>query len=399
MGEQAEPAVLKTGPADGACAFAYAAGGLGEINGYLVDAFGRMSPSETYGCRAGVTWLARAASGGVLYVASTEIDPDDPGGEGWISTFAIDQMDGRLGLINSVRSGGSNPAHISLHPSGHWLLVANYGVKGNASGAVLSIASDGSVGALADRVDFEHPRDIWDKAAADAPPRSFAVSGHDRIHNHHFEADPSGRFALLTELATDRIYVYDFDAKTGKISPTDQGSVAATGGAGPRTIAFHANGNWIYAANEEASTVSFMILDSHSGALTHQQTLQTLPDDFEGSNFASHVEVSPNGDYVWVLNRLHDSIAIFKVGATGQLARIGEAWTRGSYPFHIAVDPAGSFIFVSHLRSDNVTVFRIIDGGADFEMAGYCGVRQARCVSVGALVSRHPGTQAESAFL
>jgi 6-phosphogluconolactonase len=44
-----------------------------------------------------------------------------------IATFAISPSDGKLTLLNRTSCGGKIPRHLSLDPSGRWLLVANQG--------------------------------------------------------------------------------------------------------------------------------------------------------------------------------------------------------------------------------------------------------------------------------
>ncbi len=39
--------------------------------------------------------------------------------------------------------------------------------------------------------------------------------------------------------------------------------------------------------------------------------------------------VSQDGKTVYALNRLHDTIAIFRIGASGEPRFVGEEWTRG----------------------------------------------------------------------
>jgi 6-phosphogluconolactonase len=62
---------------------------------------------------------------------------------GTVSAFAIDPKTGDLKLLNTVSSGGKGPAHLSVHPSGKFVLVANYF---GGSVAVLPIKADGSLG-------------------------------------------------------------------------------------------------------------------------------------------------------------------------------------------------------------------------------------------------------------
>jgi 6-phosphogluconolactonase (cycloisomerase 2 family) len=93
--------------------------------------------------------------------------------------------------------------------------------------------------------------------------------------------------------------------------------------------------------------------------LTARQTTSTLPRGFAGSNFCSEILVSADGKFVYAGNRLHDSVAIFSVGADGNLTYVGEEWTRGDYPRSFAFDPTGHFLYCCNQRADCVTVFRV----------------------------------------
>src|SRR5437764_2065208 len=90
--------------------------------------------------------LAVNASATRLYSAN-ETDRAGGGKEGTISAFAINRADGKLELLNAVPSGGAGPTFVSVHPSGKFLLVANYF---GGSVAVLPILANGRLGAATD---------------------------------------------------------------------------------------------------------------------------------------------------------------------------------------------------------------------------------------------------------
>ena len=69
--------------------------------------------------------------------------------------------------------------------------------------------------------------------AAKAPPGSFARSGHDAPHAHMIETDPSGEFAIATDLGLDIVIVWKFDRNNGTLRnprtfPTSSAPVRAT---------------------------------------------------------------------------------------------------------------------------------------------------------------------------
>ena len=288
-----------------------------------------------------------------LYAAN-ETNTFKDAASGSVSAFSIDRASGHLTLLNTVSSEGAGPAYLSVHPSGKYVLVANYA---GGTIAVLPIGSNGELGApTAVKQDHGQPGPIH---AASAPPGSFAISGHDRPHAHMILSDPSGRFVLATDLALDRIFVWRFDVEKGTLSPADTPYVELPPGDGPRHFAFHPNRRWMYLLQEEASTLVLFDYDGVSGSLNLRQTVSTLPKLFTGTNFTSEVGVSPDGRFVYVANRLHDTIAIFSIGKNGLLTYAGETWTRGDYPRSFAIDPTGTFLYSCNQRSDAVTSFRI----------------------------------------
>jgi 6-phosphogluconolactonase (cycloisomerase 2 family) len=193
--------------------------------------------------------LAVNAAGTRLYSAN-ETDRVGKDKEGSVSAFAIDRTDGKLKLLNSVRSGGAGPTYVSLHPSGKFLLVANYF---GGSIAVLPVLEDGKLGEPSDIKNDDGK--IGPTKAANAPKGSFAFSGHDRTHAHQIQADPSGKFVLHVDLGLDRIFVWKFDATKGTLTANDPAGVSLPPGDGPRHFHFHPNNKWLYSVQEEGSTI------------------------------------------------------------------------------------------------------------------------------------------------
>lgn len=323
---------------------------------------GAMTPAGIYEMGTSPSCLAVNTAGTRLY-SSNETDRVGGRKEGSVSAFAVNPGDGKLKLLNTVPSGGDGPTYVSLHPSGRFLLVANYF---GGSIAVLPILPGGQLGKATDIKNDSGK--IGPTRATNAPPGSFAFSGHDRTHAHMIQADPSGRFVLHVDLGLDRIFVWKFDDKKGALTPNKPHAVVLPPGDGPRHFHFHPNGRWFYSIQEEGSTIVLFDYDSKLGRLTSRQTISTLPPEFAGSNFCSEILVSDDGKFVYAGNRLHDSIGIFSVGANGDLTFVGEEWTRGNYPRSFSFDPTGRFLYCGNQRADNIAVFEVNrkTGGLNF---------------------------------
>lgn len=284
---------------------------------------------------------------------------------GTVSAFAVN-ADGSLRLMNTVSSGGKGPAHLSVHPSGKFVLVANYF---GGSVAVLPIKPDGSLG---EATDVKKPQGAVGPAkATNAPPGSFAFSGHDQTHAHMIEADPSGRFVLSVDLGLDQILVWRFDAAKGTLTANEPPHAQLPPGDGPRHFAFHPNHRWLFSIQEEGSTVVRFDWDADKGTLAAKQTISSLPPGYAGSNFCSEIMVSADGRFVYAANRLHDGITTFAVADDGTLSFVAEEWTRGDYPRSFNFDPTGGFMYVCNQRADHVTVFRVDQQSGKLSFTGH----------------------------
>jgi len=308
---------------------------------------GDLTQKEVFANNNNPSWLALHPKRAHLY-SGNETE------SGSVSAYGIDPANGHLTLLNTVSSEGAGPAHISVHPSGNHVFVANYA---GGTVAVLPIRPNGELGSATDVK--RHQGTPGPAHATSAPPGSFAISGHERPHAHMIESDPTGRYVLTADLGLDRIFVYKFDAAKGTLMPNDPPAVELPPGDGPRHFIFHPNGRWFYSLQEEASTLTIYDYDSGPGRLTLKQTISTLPEGFGGTNFTSEVRISPDAKFLYAANRLHDSIAWFRIGPDGKLTLAGEAWTRGDYPRSFTIDPTGAFLFSCNQRSDAIAAFRV----------------------------------------
>src|SRR5215471_73026 len=151
---------------------------------------GAMTPAGIHEMGTSPSCLPLDKSGTSLYSAN-ETDRVGEKKEGTVSAFRINRANGKLEPLGTVRSGGAGPTYVSVHPSGRFLLVANYF---GGSVAVFPILRDGRLG---DATDIKSDGGkIGPTKATNAPPGSFAFSGHDRTHAHMIAADPSGRHVL-----------------------------------------------------------------------------------------------------------------------------------------------------------------------------------------------------------
>ena len=288
------------------------------------------------------SFLALAPSRRYLY-AVNEVGDFSGKKSGAISSFAVDQNSGQLRLLNQQATLGSDPCYVDVDAAGRFVLVANY-TGGNVS--VFPVQTDGSLGEASDMKQYAGS--------------SVSSTRQEGPHAHCIVLDPTNRFAYSCDLGTDKIMIFRFDAKNGRLLPGELPFVPAKPGAGPRHLAFHPTGEYVFVLNELNSTVTVFKRDSVKGSLQETQTLPTLPKNFTRANTGADIHVSPDGRFVYCSNRGNDSIAIFAFDARGRgLRSVGYAPTEGSTPRNFAIDPTGRFLLVANQKSDNIVVFRM----------------------------------------
>jgi 6-phosphogluconolactonase len=287
------------------------------------------------------SFVALAPNGKFLY-AVNEVTEFGGAASGAVSAFKIDSASGKLTLLNQQPSKGGAPCHLIVDRTGKFVLTANY-VGGSV--CVHPIDRDGKLQAASSFV--QHQGKSVNPRRQEAP------------HAHSINLDASNRYAFVADLGLDQVVSYHFDAEGGKLAANPSGTVRLKPGAGPRHFAFCPDGRFAFTNNEINSTVTSLRYDDDAGALTEVNTVSTLPGEHAG-NSTAECQVHPNGKFVYVSNRGHNSIAIFAVDeASGKLTPVGHESTQGKTPRNFSIDPSGTLLLAENQSSDNVVVFRI----------------------------------------
>jgi 6-phosphogluconolactonase len=287
-------------------------------------------------------FLALSRDGTRLYSVS-ETASTGAAKSGSVSAFAVDASSGALRFLNQQLSKGTSPCHLCLGLDGKALFTANY-----SSGTVtmLPVLADGQLGEPCSTV--QH-RGKGPNAQRQEGP-----------HAHSITPDPTTGLLYACDLGLDQVLVYR--AEAGQLVPANPPALATHPGAGPRHLAFHPRGRWLYVVNELDSTVSVFSRTTARDPFgtTEIQGISTLPPDTTVTTWCADIHVHPNGRFVYASNRGHDSIAVFAVNAAnGTLAPVGFDPVLGKTPRNFALDPSGRWLLAASQDSDVVKVFAL----------------------------------------
>ena len=272
-----------------------------------------------------------------------------------VTSFSIDPKTGALNQTGQVSSGGAGPAYISVDATGHSAFVANYP---GASIASYRLQPDGTLTQPIDRIDFrDHEK--------------FGTLGPNPVrqnqpHPHCTTLSPDNRFLLVCDLGTDHITVFLVHPETAEL--TDPKTFTnARPGSGPRHVAFHPNGRWLYGINEIDSTLDHYLwtatrfADTPQGLLVNTNTaIKTIASSFPADkNTAAELAISPDGLFLYASNRGEDSLVVFSIRPKdGKLTLLQRISCGGKTPRHFTLDPTAQWVICGNEDSATITIFR-----------------------------------------
>jgi len=282
------------------------------------------------------SFVALSPDGKFLYAAMES-------GGGAVGAFAV-QDNGSLRLLNSRPSGGNGACHVSVDSKGRHVFVANYGGGNIAS---FPIQSDGSLGEAGATVQFS--------GSGPNPKRQ------QKSFAHSVYAAAEDRFVYACDLGSDKVWSFRFDQEKGALAPTEPPAGIVPPGGGPRHLAFHPGGRFVFANNEMGLSVTTFSRDAATGVLT---PLETIPTSAKGGGPVEGVTTAeilchPSGKWLYVSSRGDDIIAVFAIGADGKLTLVENAPAGVQIPRGMDIDPTGKWLVVAGQKDNKITVLQI----------------------------------------
>lgn len=264
--------------------------------------------------------------------------PNQPFGDGTssVAAFAI-AADHSLKFLGEASTGGKGACHLAVDPTGRTVAVANYG-----DGRISTVTLD----------------------ARGVPQKTVSVITHtgsgpnksrqDGPHAHGVYFNRAGTRLYVPDLGLDRVFVYPFDPATSKLGEELPPLLTAPG-AGPRHLAFTADETQVHVVNELDNTV--LTATHGDGGFKPTGAISTLPAGYSGQNTTAEIELSPDGRFIYVSNRGHDSIAVFRQApAAGAEPLIQRAPCGGKTPRHFKISPCGKWLLCAHMESNTISV-------------------------------------------
>jgi 6-phosphogluconolactonase len=321
---------------------------------------GKLTPAVLAAEIGSPGFLALHPDGKKLYAAATS--SAGPGA----AAYRIG-ADGALEAINALPTGDGGAAHIAVHPSGRFLLTAQYG---GGSVALFPLDADGRLGA-AKVIEHEGGAKAVEKRQ-DAP------------HPHYVGWSPDGRFALVPDLGLDGIVIYRVDASAPAI--TRHGFAASVRGGGPRHLKFSPDGKFIYLLNELSVSMTAFAWDAANGTARQLGTVPSISEAVkakETHNSGAEILMHPGGRFVYFSNRGHDTVSVFRVDPATAAAEVIQVQpVRGAFPRNINLAPGGGWLLAAGADSNTVAVHKVNPqtGELTYQTKGVINVPAPICI-------------------
>lgn len=268
-------------------------------------------------------------------IAGSEVNSFD--GNGAIELYRL--HDDSLEFVNRTNSGGAHTCYVTSNVTGY-VMAANY------SGGNIGLCKIDETGALTELLDLQQHTGSGSHDRQEAP------------HAHSVRFVPNSNEVIGVDLGTNELWLYTIDSESNKLVPTEQVKLVMEAEAGPRHIAFHPKGDWIYVLNELNGTVSLVSKNSE-GVYQLLNTISSLPEGFTDYNKSADIHISSDGKFLYASNRGPNNIAIFSIdNATGELAILGFESTHGGEPRNFALSPDQEFLIVANQQSNNITSYK-----------------------------------------
>ena len=260
-----------------------------------------------------------------LYCANEWMD-----GEGGIAAFRLVEGADPI-FLNYIPTNTQGPAHISTMKAYGQEYVLGSGYF-ESDVIVCPIAEDGSLLPMSDY---------------------FKLAPAARAHS--IRQIPGTNFVVVPDTMNGQIYTFEM-MPGGKLeqrfvfeSPTLQN---------PRHMAFTKDAKTLLVLTEAVSTFEAFDINRETGELTRIYSCSNLPEDFKEESASSAIHRSPDGRFVYLSNRGHNSIVVFRLDGE-KIEKVGYVTEGIDWPREFLITPDGEYMFVGNQEKDTFSIYRL----------------------------------------
>ncbi len=193
------------------------------------------------------------------------------------------------------------------------------------------------------------------------------------------------RFAYIASGSDNSIQIFTADAKTGKLQPSAVVSVGA--GTAPTALALSPKGNFLFSLNRGTNDVSIYAIDAATGDLASAGKLPVPSGPYE-------MVFSAKGDFAYVSCDGGSTVAAFSLdNTTGALSALnsGSYVAAGGRMQSLSMSPDGNFLYAVNRDANQIVGLAVGADGSLTEIAGSPFTAQPGLSSIAVNVGNYAG--------
>lgn len=248
-----------------------------------------------------------------------------------VHTLAVDANTGHLSPLGTSPLAG-NMVYVSTSLDGQCLLTSSYGED---LIAVNAIEANGLVGPTLQ--------------VLNTPRQAHAIC-----------PAPDGQHVWVSCLGADQLLCYQLDSApdhaAAPLSPEPVLHHPCRAGSGPRHLAFHPNGRWLFVINELDGSVDGLALGEGSKPPTPLSHARILPPDLSAEPWSAELRISGDGQWLFATDRRAATLSALRIDtATGQLTLV-DCLQTDALPRSFALSPDGLTLFVASQETGRLSI-------------------------------------------
>jgi 6-phosphogluconolactonase len=168
---------------------------------------------------------------------------------------------------------------------------------------------------------------------------------------HYIKYDDFLNQVLVCNLGNDEVYFYSVVDQSLVLKNTYK----APKGSGPRHLVVDSKHAYVYVFTELSSEI--IVLSVKDSGIEEVQKISTLPTDYDSTKWGAAIRMSNDHQNVYVSNRAHDSITVFKTSTQG-LEWVENVPSHGVQPrdFNLSLDD--QYLVIANHDTNNLTVYK-----------------------------------------
>jgi len=283
------------------------------------------------------SYIALSPSSQLLFAVSERKE----GNHSQVASFNISHAN-KPELLSQVSFEGAGACHISIQDYGNFAITANYG----GTLAVLPFDTNGKLRQAIQLFKYEGSGANQER--------------QEQPHIHSSIFTPDQKTLFVADLGTDRIYIYHYEnADVQPFQPTANRYISLPAGVGPRQMAFHPGGSWLYVLCELTGDL-FVFQEKKLDKWLYRYNIGIS--EIENGAEAGDIKIDQAGKYIYASNRGDvNEIVMFSIDQkSGALQEIQRIPSGGKSPRCLALDPSGKYLLSANEQGNSVTSFQII---------------------------------------